>query len=222
MDKIVYSHSGGHGDMIYSLAVCKRIGKGYYKTNFDDQYYQNIKPLLEEQPYIIDVLPKSSLEPITHNLDDFRNMQGLGEVSLLKNHLKAFNLSEDNWNNTWLTITPKRLIEGEYALVNVTPRYPAIGFDWQAEIDYLKEKYKQVFYVGYEEDMTGPFNSLEYFKTNDALELAQLINDATVTSCNQSFALTIAQGLGKPYRLMVADNHTNCIHNVPNETLLNR
>jgi ADP-heptose:LPS heptosyltransferase len=222
MDKIVYSHSGGHGDMIYSLAVCKRIGKGYYKTNFDDVYYQNIKPLLDEQPYIIEVLPKSSLEPITHNLDDFRNMQGLGEVSLLKNHLKAFNLSEDNWNDTWLTITPKRLIEGEYALVNVTPRYPAIGFDWQAEINYLKSKYKQVFYVGYEEDMTAPFDSLEYFKTKNALELAQLINDATVTSCNQSFVLTIAQGLGKPYRLMVADNHTNCIHNTPNETLLNR
>jgi hypothetical protein len=149
-------------------------------------------------------------------------MQGLGEVSLLKNHLRAFNLSEDNWNDTWLTITPKRLIEGEYALVNVTPRYHAIGFDWQAEIDYLKEKYKQVFYVGYQEDMTAPFDTLEYFKTNNALELAQLINDATVTSCNQSFALTIAQGLGKPYRLMVADNHTNCIHNTPNETLLNR
>jgi hypothetical protein len=149
-------------------------------------------------------------------------MQGLGEVSLLKNHLKAFNLSEDNWNDTWLTITPKRLIEGEYALVNVTPRYPAIGFDWQAEIDYLKLKYKQVYYVGYEEDMTSPFDSLEYFKTKNALELAQLINEAEVISCNQSFALTIAQGLGKPYRLMVADNHTNCIHNVPNETLLNR
>ena len=222
MDKIVYLHSGGHGDMIYSLAVCKRIGAGLYKTNFDDVYYQNIKPLLDEQPYIIEVLPKSSLEPITHNLDDFRNMQGLGEVPLVRNHLKAFNLSEDNWNDTWLTITPKRLIEGEYALVNVTPRYPAIGFDWQAEIDYLKSKYKQVFYVGYQEDMTAPFNSLEYFKTNDALELAQLINEAEVISCNQSFVLTIAQGLGKPYRLMVADNHTNCIHNTPNETLLNR
>jgi ADP-heptose:LPS heptosyltransferase len=222
MDKIVYSHSGAHGDMIYSLAVCKRIGQGYYRTNFDDVYYHNIKPLLEEQPYIIEVLPKSSIETITHNLDDFRNMQGLGEVSLLKNHLRAFNLSEDNWNDTWLTITPKRLIEGEYALVNVTPRYPAIGFDWQAEIDYLKEKYKQVYYVGYKEDMTLPFNSLEYFKTNDALELAQLINESEVISCNQSFALTIAQGLGKNYRLMVADNHTNCIHNVPNETLLNR
>jgi ADP-heptose:LPS heptosyltransferase len=222
MDKIVYSHSGGHGDMIYSLAVCKRIGKGYYKTNFDDVYYQNIKPLLDEQPYIIEVLPKSSLETITHNLDDFRNMPALGEVSLLKNHLRAFNLSEDNWNDNWLTITPKRLIEGEYALVNVTPRYTAIGFDWHAEIDYLKEKYKQVYYVGYEEDMTSPFDSLEYFKTKNALELAQLINEAEVISCNQSFALTIAQGLGKNYRLMVADNHTNCIHNVPNETLLNR
>jgi ADP-heptose:LPS heptosyltransferase len=222
MDKIVYSHSGAHGDMIYSLAVCKRIGQGYYRTNFDDVYYRNIKPLIEEQPYIIEVLPKSSLETITHNLDDFRNMQGLGEVSLLKNHLRAFNLSEDNWNDNWLTITPKRLIEGEYALVNVTPRYPAIGFDWQAEIDYLKSKYKQVFYVGYKEDMTPPFNSLEYFKTNDALELAQLINKAEVISCNQSFALSIAQGLGKNYRLMVADNHTNCIHNVLNETLLNR
>jgi hypothetical protein len=76
--------------------------------------------------------------------------------------------------------------------------------------------------VGYQEDMTPPFNSLEYFKTNDALELAQLINEAEVISCNQSFALSIAQGLGKNYRLMVADNHTNCIHNVLNETLLNR
>ncbi len=70
--------------------------------------------------------------------------------------------------------------------------------------------------------MVGPFEGLGYFRTDNCLELAQLINGAEVLSCNQSLCLSIAQGLGKPYRLMVADNHTNCIHNVPNETLLNK
>lgn len=219
---IIYSHSGGHGDMIYSLPAVMRIGAGFYKTTFEEKYYHNIKPLLEAQPYIKEVLPATSPAIVTHNLDLFRMTGGIGVVSLVLNHLRAFGLNETDWEKPWLTVPQKQFIKGKYALVNVTPRYPANGFDWLKEIAYLKMKYKKVYYVGYEQDMIGPFEELEYFRTDNALELAQLINGADVLSCNQSFALTIAQGLGKPYRLMVADNHTNCIFNTPNETLLNR
>lgn len=218
---IIYSHSGGHGDIIYSLVAVNKIGPGYYKTTFDDRFYRNIKPLLEAQPFIKECLPETSPAIVTHNLDLFRVTNGIGRVPLIINHLMAFNLPQDDWNKPWLTVPKKQLVKGKYALINVTPRYPAAGFDWQKEINYLKSKYKQVFYIGYEADMVGPFENLEYFRTDNALELAQLIEGCEVLSCNQSFALTIAQGLGKPYRLMVADNHTNCILNTPNETLIN-
>lgn len=219
---IIYSHSGGHGDIIYSLVAVKKNGAGFYKTTFDDKFYRNIKPLLEAQPYIRECLPETSSAVVTHNLDVFRLTNGIGTVPLILNHLRAFNLQEDKWNEPWLTVPQKQFIKGKYALINVTPRYPSIGFDWQKEIDYLKKKYKQVFYIGYEADMIGPFENLEYFRTDNALELAQLIDGAEVLSCNQSFALTIAQGLGKPYRLMVADGHTNTILGTENETLINQ
>lgn len=219
---IIYSHSGGHGDICYSLAAVKRIGKGMFKTTFEDKYHRNIKPLLEAQPYISECLPINSQAIVTHNLDLFRVTDGIGKVPLILNHFRAFGIKEDNWNEAWLTVPEKQFIKGKYALVNVTPRYTAEGFDWEKELTYLKSKYKQIFYVGYEQDMVGSFESLEYFRCDNALELAQVIQGSQVISCNQSFALTIAQGLGKPYRLMVADNHTNCIHNVPTETLLNK
>lgn len=208
--------------MIYSLAAVKRIGSGMYKTTFEDKYHHNIKPLIEAQPYIKECLKADSPAIVTHNLDLFRVTGGIGIVPLILNHFRAFGVNEDNWNEPWLTVPSERLIKGKYALVNVTPRYPAVGFDWDAEIAYLKKKYHTVYFVGYESEMTGPFESLEYFRTDNALELAQLIQGAEVISCNQSFALTIAQGLGKSYRLMVADNHTNCIMGTPNEKLLNR
>lgn len=219
---IIYSHSGGHGDIIYSLVTVKSIGKGLYKTTFADKFYRNIKPLLEVQPYITEVLPETSQAIVTHNLDLFRYTAGIGTVPLILNHLRAFNQPETDWNKPWLTVPDAKLIKGKYAVINVTPRYGADGFDWAKEIEVLKKKYTKVFYIGYEEDMTGPFEKLDYFRTDNALELAQVIQAAEVLSCNQSFALTIAQGLGKAYRLMVADGHTNCILNTPNETLLNR
>jgi hypothetical protein len=218
---IIYSHSGGHGDICYSLAAVKRIGAGIFKTTFEDKYHRNIKPLLEAQAYIKECISINTPAIVTHNLDLFRVTDGIGKVPLILNHFRAFNVNEDNWNESWLTVPQKKFIKGKYALINCTPRYTAEGFDWDKEIAYLKQKYKQVFYVGYEADMLGSFQDLEYFRTDDSLELAQLIEGSEVLSCNQSFALTIAQGLGKPYRLMVADNHTNCIHRVPNETLLN-
>lgn len=217
----IYSHSGGQGDICYALAAVKRLGAGFFKLTMNDYYYYNLKDFIEAQPYIKEVFKQDSPAIVTHNLDLFRVTDGIGIVPLILNHFRAFGINEAGWNEPWLTIPDKQLIKGKYALINVTPRYPAAGFDWDKEIILLKQKYKQLFYVGEEKDMVGPFANLDYFRTDNALELAQVIKGSAVLSCNQSFALTIAQGLGKPYRLMVADYHTNCIHRVDNETLLN-
>lgn len=219
---IIYSHSGLHGDIIYSLATVKRIGAGRYKTTFPLAYHNNIRPLLEAQPYILECLPETSPAVVTHNLDAFRCTNGLGQVPLILNHFRAFNIREEGWADPWLELPPHEpLIKGKYALVNVTPRYPAAAWDWVPYIEKLKKEFKRVYYVGYECDHVGPFAELEYFRTDNALEFAQVIKGAQTLVANQSMGLAIAQGLGTPYRLMVADNHTNCIHNTPNETILN-
>jgi len=219
---IIYSHSGAHGDVIYSLPTVRKIGTGFFKVTWGEKEYLNLKPLLEAQPYIKECLPPTSPAIVTHNLDLFRLTSGIGQVPLILNHMRAFGLNEAGWNEPWLSVPAKQFIKGKYALVNVTPRYHAHGFNWTKEVQYLQTKYKKVYFIGEEKDMVGPFEGLGYFRTDNCLELAQLINGAEVLSCNQSLCLSIAQGLGKPYRLMVADNHTNCIHNVPNETLLNK
>lgn len=216
----IYSHSGGHGDIIYSLVAVGKIGPGIFKTTFSDKFHRNIKPLLECQPYIKECITETTPSIVTHNLDLFRVTDGIGSVHLILNHLRAFGLNESDWAKPWLTVPEKQLIKGKYAVINVTPRYGKEGFDWAKEIQYLKTKYKKLYYIGYEEDMVNEFADLEYFRTDNALELAQVIQGAEVLSCNQSFALTIAQGLGKPYRLMVADGHSNCEMHTYNETLL--
>lgn len=207
----VYHHGGATGDIIYSLQAVKRLGGGVYYAQLPEPLFKAIKPLLEAQPYIHDVVSHSDV--ITHELDKFRQMQDIANTHLVINHLRAFGLSEDNYFDKWLDIEPHESII-DYAVINFTGRYHNEQFNWTEEYNYLKEKYGKVYFIGYENEFREfkqRFGTdIEYYPTETFLDVAQVIAGSKMFSGNQSAAMAIAQGMNHPHRIEVCPWAKNC------------
>jgi ADP-heptose:LPS heptosyltransferase len=150
----------------------------------------------------------------------FRKDPQISWKHLVESHLDSQIKSDIvlNWKTSWLKMTIPAFTWLDYAVVNMTPRYPAANFDWEAEIRYLKSKYTNVFFVG---DAKDNLHNLPQIQCATALQLAEVIHNSQVFVGNQSFALSIAEGLGHQYRMVRGDNHTNCDMHTPNETIIN-
>jgi len=104
----------------------------------------------------------------------------------------------------WLTpVTPIR-IPGKSVVVNRTSRYLNGGpsSDWMNWVNNGLGEY--ALFVGTAQehaDFEDIFKvKIEYYNTNDLLELAQVIQGCELFIGNQSVALSIAIGLGKTFR----------------------
>ena len=103
----------------------------------------------------------------------------------------------------WLTPVAPITIPGKPYVVNRTARYlyGAPSEEWFRWIQ--NGLADQGIFVGSDEehdDFEKMFNcKIEYYKTNDLLELAQVIQGCEQFMGNQSVALSIAIGLGKSY-----------------------
>lgn len=218
----VFNHSGAQGDIIYSLPTIKRLGGGVLRINQPDEVVDNLRPLLMMQDYIVDVWGTDHTPIENHSyfdLDLFRQQPDLHKNHLVLSHMRAFEVDEANWTEPWLEPLDGPFKRIDYAVVNMTPRYHAKGFNWHREIDYLKGMYKNVIFLGEEKDNIC---GLDYVKTNNALELATVISHSRMFIGNQSLALAIAEGLGHPYRMVRGDGLTNCDMGTPNEYIINQ
>jgi hypothetical protein len=212
-----FKHSGAQGDIIYSLPTIKALGGGVLYLNLPEVIIDNIKPLLITQPYIKYVHAWKG-EEVTEDLDLFRKDPQISWKHLVESHLNANRIAGYDWKTPWLKMSTPAFTWLDYAVVNMTPRYPAANFDWEAEIRYLKSKYTNVFFVG---DAKDNLHNLPQIQCATALQLAEVIHNSQVFVGNQSFALSIAEGLGHQYRMVRGDNHTNCDMHTPNETIIN-
>ncbi len=150
---ILFGHSGGLGDIIYSLRVIKDICinekcniyiKRYnHYNNFCDNY-QAIKDLLEIQPYVSSVYPYTGELPVlewgndiflNYNLDNFRISLNIFENHIIKCTYVGLGLEIPNhWNQPWIELNK---IEKDYIIINRTFRYRKSNLFWN---DLLKKK----------------------------------------------------------------------------------
>lgn len=212
----VFNHSGAQGDIIYSLPTIRKLGGGILNLNLPDVIVKNLYPLLSIQEYIHGI--DYSDFAITHDLDLFRKQELLAFTHLSISHLKAFNLDLKGWNEPWIRLPNEDMGFGGYAVVNRTPRYPSAGFDWDKEIEYLKDTYGTVYFVGDEQDNIF---ILEHVKFTNALHLSMFIKGAQMFTGNPSLCVALAEGMGRTYRMVQPDGITNCNMYTPNETILN-
>lgn len=230
--------SGGLGDIVYSIPVMRILGikRIYVKTrSFGEGLgttYSAIKPLLESQD--IECLPcdgqfaDGSFPDITytHNFDTWRTRFGRDRTHIIKSMMLHFRCYNGNWTKPWLFNIPK-----EYAhsrLIFLTPRWrDKSQVDWSYHILGGNLRRANTHFIGLDADYNEflkyciPGNAIQHFHTGDMLELAKIISGCETLYCNQSVALTIAQGLGNiPYWLERKPGKTNTLIYSPYEHLL--
>lgn len=230
---MIVVHSGGIGDIIYSLYTLKKL---YEKNNTKFKYimkrrndynntvdnYESLKLLLCIQDYIKEVIPyEKSLhinewEDINYdiNFDNFRYVNNLMSKHLIESHLEPLNLNFEDWRTTsWIKFENEMYVNESYIVINRTHRYRNPNANW---INILQNfvNVKKIF-VGMKneyEDFINTFgNVCEYYPTDNLYKTTSLIRYSKALLCNQSACLTIAQGLNKKVYVEVEPSHTNMV-----------
>lgn len=228
--------TGGIGDIVYSIPVMRKLGitTVYVKENFYPpglgSMYTVCKPLLEHQG--IECLPTSGAYPSSvfepglrydYDLDAWRCMSGRDRVHIIKNMCLFYRVSIQGWNEPWLwnVAAPGYL---KYNLVFLTQRWRENSrVDWKQVIDKYGLRKEQTLFMGHPEDYERwKADHGIYFRydTPDLLHMAYAIAGCEALYCNQGVALTIAQGLGKPYWLEVKPGKSNTLMYTKNEHIL--
>jgi len=218
-------HSGRLGDIVYALplvmAIFENLGvpATFYILNdyfidiqksvfhpgmglkINQKLFDYIKPLLQTQPYIKDVvycsseqLPKDCLD-----LDSFNNM-GLNLMASGNQvwYRKAFGIPIPI-EKPWLKLDAVQYNIPEFdVLVNKSTRF----FNERINYEFLNEFYR-VGFVGLDVEFTdfknrNHLSKLEYVPTNSALDFAYLIQNSKMFLGNQSLGFAIAEGIKGP------------------------
>lgn len=228
--------SGGCGDIVYSIPVLKKLGvtRVYVKENWYRPPYHSLysvmKDLLEMHGF--DVLPTPggydpmNYEPGLHldyDMDRFRLMRGRGKVHLMVSMLNYWGLPTNRWTNPWLDVTGSAAAKPTeaYNLIQLTPRWRDNSrVNWERVFMKIDGP---VYFIGFPEEhaeFCRLYGYIQHIPTDNILHMARLIRDCQALYCNQSVALTLAQGLGKKYYLEVKPGKTNTLMYSKNENIL--
>lgn len=225
--------TGGIGDCVYAIPVMRALGvtrlyikENYYPDPFGSMYTA-LKPLLATQG--IECLPtKGGLDfeiyedglEFDYDLDMWRHERGRGRNHIMFSMLTHFRRFYRDWRRPWLQNIP--VSQGNYSLIFLSWRWrEGSKVDWEKVYASIP---RPVYFIGLPEDHelfereAGP---IEWKRTMDLLEMAQLIAGCRALYTNQSVALVLAQSLGKEYFCAFKPGKTNTMLRTPNEHDLN-
>lgn len=209
-----FKHSGDAGDVVQGLCAMKVLGGGtlylakekWVRQPIDGNSFRNIAPLFERQPYVKRVLPHDGRD-VRYNLDLFRSVFHMWGKNGCEMILKALGQPEHCGNAPWLEADSNPVAE---VVINLTLRYRNRFFPWHE----LYAKYgKRAVFVGAPIEhwhFTNDYGPIPYMKTDNYLELANVINGAKLFIGNQSSPLAIATGLGKQIVCEVSHMFPTC------------
>lgn len=155
-NKYSFKHSGDLGDIIFSLPVIKEFGGGvlyldptggeqdnyvnwaqYTSTKFNENTAKQLKPILEAQPYIDEVIIDTGKEA-RFNLNKFR--QFIKHNNLTASHLEAFKMlgrSSNHDTEPWLDWPALDLPEGKRNIIARSCRYHSNYTFWECLEDQV-------------------------------------------------------------------------------------
>jgi hypothetical protein len=223
---MIFAHSGALGDIVYALPVIKHYGPGElhvklnnipntlrkygngpvdaaYEGRLSQADYSLIAPLLEAQPYITKVRVYDGAG-IHYDLDRFRATVGPEfKTNFIEVFCQTFKIpySIDESFKPWLTVRPNPVAK---VVVTRTARYQSNKTStiptWLQVLRENKVEQEGVF-IGLpaeHEAFQELFNvTIPYYKCRDFLDMAEVIAGAETFCSNQTFAYSVAQGLGK-------------------------
>jgi hypothetical protein len=223
-------HSGDLGDIIFSLPTVRAFGYvtlcldetgglndplidlGYKKqTNLNKAGIEFIKPLIEYQKYIEEVIIS---EECDYNLNEFRKY--IKYNNLAKSHLAAFGLDLNLCNTKWLEV-PEYKYADQFkgkVIISRTPKVQGNHEFWEFKVRQGKDK---CVFIGLPKEHEifeyALGYKVDFYQVKNALEMAQVINSGYMFIGNQSLAHSIAEGLKKQLVCEVNKNYPAAVFN---------
>lgn len=224
---ITFNHSGGIGDILFSLYFCKDLmeASGENKFNFNiqinvkdlDLAIQNhpfggvrmneesanfLKPLLEYQDFIneitiSDVCPQNAI-----NLDYFRRLRlnfGSGDIRNWYYNLATNHLKKEFWKPN-IKVNSDETYKDKI-LFCLTARYYNVFIDYKQ----LKEFSDNFVFIGFEkehDEFEKKYFKIDYYKPINLKEAAEKIQGAKGFVGNQSGLYTVAECI-KSKRILI-------------------
>lgn len=207
-------HSGDLGDIIYSLPFCKSLGIVQYligpnsgvrvRETMTRSKFEWLAPLLVRQPWIEDVEFAQNPPACDYDLNQFRKSWFSAANAFRKDkrlyecYFEHFVKPNDfDENKPWLSADPA-LDTAHPVVINRTNRWQHHNFPWRE----IAERYQgRMVFLGTPQehkDWSRQFGAIEYREVVDALDLANIIAGCQLFVGNQSFAMSVALGLGVP------------------------
>lgn len=232
----VLSCNGDYGDYVFFLDCVAELPNGPHtvllhtcpqskptkiKTQEDlDRFAAMAIPLAKVQPYVSECRIAEPSDDIHWVSGDFRGTwPWCPKVSLLGakgHHMSAtLRVPIPKGEAPWLHVTPSPESSGRI-IVNRTGRYRNDYFPWREIVNFYGDRLLFVGVPHEYRDFCGQFGAIEYRKTSDLLEMAQLIAGSQLVIANQSCVNALAEGLKHPLIQETSLHIPDCIFRRPN------
>lgn len=208
-----FYNRGSLGDIIYSLPTIKEYGKSNLILK-NKHYYSFLNSLLNAQDYINEVKHledgKTNWSDVNINLDQFRTIH---KKNLSKPLVQCFseilNFNNINYKNPWLFNIKKNKVKP--IIINRTLRYhDKEDINWHL----FKSIENKCIFIGSQKEhfeFSRLFNlNIDFFKTENAIDVASVINGCDLFVGNQSFCYSLAESLKVDRVLEVCFEKPNC------------
>jgi ADP-heptose:LPS heptosyltransferase len=204
--KLTFVHTGHIGDIIAFLPVFNAMGgtdlvirDGAWMMPMSGYKYDSLKPLLESQG--IQVSFNNPASSIDHDVSGWRECYE-HTLSLTDAQARYMNVVPRGTGHLeitkpWLKVEADPLTKGR-VIINRTPRYRNPNFPWKNVLKHFGDK---ALFIGTEQehlDYLCEVGNIEYYKTENCLDVARAIEGSEFFVGNQSSAFWIAAGLRKP------------------------
>lgn len=231
-----FYHTGGLGDIVYSLPTVKAMGGGGFIVNMSKPEYDSIRPLLLAQPYIKAVHHVSTfgLPANFVDLTIFRNHPLFTRLHIAELHAQMQKVDITGWKNGWLEGIRENPFGRQAAIFNVTERYRDRFFNWTREVkrQHKARNFKPIGFIGLAHEYDHFISDLNrntyimphYTGIRTLLDAAKILSQTSMFCGNQSAMLAVRQGLGLPYRFEQSPNHLDTEQGdnpSENETIIN-
>lgn len=207
------SSVGDCGDVIFLLNLLKHILGGPHslgirhstmtKAKTADKavlLFKLLEPLVAQQDYIKEFKILDANDKIDWESEDFRRLKHFTEgETLMQAHLNHYNMVKQSrlkvtGSTPWLKVKLSKESKGR-VVVNLTERYRNASFPWQKIADHYRDL---ILFVGLEHEhhyFCRDYGKVEHVKTDNLLQVAELIAGSELFIGNQSSAGAIAEGL---------------------------
>jgi hypothetical protein len=217
--QITFTHSGHIGDIIAFIPIYRAL-QGNFLLVMDADWgapmtgykYDSLKPLLDAQG--IESSMSSEGRSVDYDMSNWRECYR-HEISLMDSqarfvHLVPRETGHMEITEPWLKVEADPLTKGR-VIINRSPRYWNDSFPWKDVVNFFGERVLFIGQEGEHADFCQRFGNVEYYKTENCLDVAKAIEGSDFYVGNQSSAFWIAAGLRKP---LLQETYPQCPNSI--------